>query len=68
MAGLLAALAGLAPAQAQEAVLPDAPTHTRPPLTNPACASWGPNRVDCLIIGNDGQMYHTYSDQASSGD
>lgn len=68
MAGLLAILAGLAPAQAQEAVLPDAPTHTRPPLTNPACASWGPNRVDCFIIGNDGQMYHTYSDQASSGD
>jgi|GEM_PF-1916102 len=68
MAGLLAVLAGLAPAQAQEAVLPGAPDHTRPPLTNPACASWEPNRVDCFIIGNDGQMYHTYSDQASSGD
>lgn len=28
----------------------------------------GTGRVDCFIIGNDGRIYHTYSDQASSGD
>lgn len=66
--GVFAALALLSPAHAQDARQPEAPTHTRPALTNPACASWGPNRVDCFIIGNDGQMYHTYSDNASSGD
>ena len=39
-----------------------------PPLTNPACASWGPGRVDCFLIGADGRLYHSYSDQAASGD
>ncbi len=39
-----------------------------PPLTNPTCASWGPDRVDCFLIGADGRLYHTYSDLASSGD
>lgn len=39
-----------------------------PPLTNPTCASWGPDRVDCFIIGGDGRMYHTWADLASSGD
>lgn len=45
-----------------------APANVPPPLTNPACASWGPGRVDCFLVGGDGRMYHTYSDQASSGD
>jgi hypothetical protein len=39
-----------------------------PPLTNPTCASWGQDRVDCFLIGADGWLYHTYSDLASSGD
>lgn len=68
IAGVLAALTLFSPAHAQEIRQPDAPAHTRPPLTNPACASWGPNRVDCFTIGNDGRIYHSYSDQASSGD
>jgi hypothetical protein len=65
IAGVLAVLTLLSPAYAQVARQPDAPAHTRPPLTNPACASglrvvgtgaaagtW----VDCFIIGNDGRM------------
>ncbi len=44
------------------------PTYSGPSLINPACASWGPDRVDCFIVGNDGRMYHTWSDMASSGD
>jgi hypothetical protein len=39
-----------------------------PPLTNPTCASWGLDRVDCFLIGADGRLYHSYSDLASSGD
>lgn len=57
--------AGSAAAQAVEpAALPAA----APPLTNPTCVSWGPDRVDCFLIGDDGRMYHTWSDLASSGD
>lgn len=50
------------------AVEPAALPAAAPPLTNPTCASWGPGRVDCFLIGADGRLYHTYSDQASSGD
>ena len=44
------------------------PHSTLPSLANPACASWGPDRVDCFVVGNDGRLYHTWSDLASSGD
>jgi sialidase-1 len=50
---------------AEPAVLPAA---ALPPLTNPTCASWGPDRVDCFLIGADGRLYHSYADLASSGD
>lgn len=66
--GLVTSIGLLGTAHAQEGPLPEAPTHTRPPLTNPACTSWGADRVDCFIVGNNGLMYHTWSDQASSGD
>ncbi len=68
MAGVFAALALMGTAHAQEARQPEAPTRPGLPLTNPACASWGPDRVDCFVIGTDGRMYHSYSDQASGGD
>ena len=66
--GLVASLGILGTAHAQEGLLPEAPVHTRPALINPACASWGADRVDCFIVGNNGRMYHTWSDMASSGD
>ena len=49
LAGVFAALALMGTAHAQEARQPEAPTHTWPPLTNPASASWGPDRVNCFV-------------------
>ena len=54
--------------QAESALPLAAPIGTWPSLVNPACTSWGADRVDCFIVGNDGRMYHTWSDLASGGD
>ena len=66
--GILALLGMVSTANAQGGGIPEGPVHTRPGLINPTCASWGADRVDCFLVGNNGRMYHTWSDVASSGD
>jgi hypothetical protein len=67
-AGIVLWLGMFLVSHAEGTLSPVAPTYTGPSLINPACASWGADRVDCFIVGNDGRMYHTWSDVGSSGD